>query len=169
MMRGGLLAGLLFAALLSYLFQVFASDFPAALRFEHQLADWRTGLLSDRLQSQHPRVAIVLIDDATLKNFPYTSPIDRGLSAKLLKRIDAAGAKAIALDFIYQHATEPDKDRNLLEAIRDAKGQVILGAADERAFAFTADEQQYQREFIASTGRKAGYLNLDADSDEVVR
>jgi adenylate cyclase len=165
----GLLAGLLFAALLGYLFQLFASDFPVALRFEHQLADWRTGLLSDRLPSQHPRIAIVLIDDATLKNFPYTSPIDRGLAAKLLKRIDAAGAKAIALDFIYQHATEPEKDRVLLDAIRDARAQVILGAADERTFAFTGDEHRYQQEFIASTGRRAGYLNLDADSDEVVR
>jgi CHASE2 domain-containing sensor protein len=169
MRERGVLQGFLFAILLSYLFHWFALDFPTALRFEHQLADWRTGFLSDRRPSQHPEIAVVLVDDSTLKNFPYTSPVDRGLSAKLLQRIDAAGAKAIALDFIYQHATEPEKDQVLLAAIRDAKAKVILGAADERTFAFSTDDHEYQQKFLALTGRQAGYLNLDADADEVVR
>lgn len=79
MMARGVLQGFLLAAILSYLFHWFALDFPAARRFEQPLVAWCARFFSD-WPSQHPRNADVLIDDATLKNVPYTSPIDRGLA-----------------------------------------------------------------------------------------
>lgn len=167
--QGGPVVAVIYAIAVTLLFHAFARDFPIALRFEHQLADWRTGLLSDRPAVQDQRIAVVLIDDRTLKGLPYTSPVDRGVMAKLIERIDAAGARSITLDFVYQRPTEPHKDKALLATIRDARAPVILAAGDERTRGLSEEELAYQREFIAATGRAAGYANLDEDRDEVVR
>ena len=158
-----------FAAVVAVLFHLFAQDFPVALRFEHQLADWRTGLLSDRRAAQHPGIAVVLVNDDTLKGLPYTSPVDRGILARLVERLDATGVKAIGLDFLFERPTEPAKDEALRQAIRAAMVPVILAGADERAVGLSDEERDYQRDFIAATGRPAGYVNLDEDRDDVVR
>lgn len=167
--QGGVVVAVVYAIVMAVLIHVFASDFPLALRFEHQLADWRTGLLSDRAATQHPRIAVVLVDDATLKGLPYTSPVDRGVMTRLVKQLDAAGAAAIALDFVFQRPTEPAKDAMLRETLRDLRTPVILAAGDERTAALTDEERAYQGEFIAATGRAVGYANLDEDRDDVVR
>jgi CHASE2 domain-containing sensor protein len=158
-----------FALVVTVLFHLLAQDFPVALRFEHQLADWRTGLLSDRLPTQHPQIAVVLVDDDTLKGLPYTSPVDRGVLARLVERLDAAGAKAIGLDFVFQRPTESGKDKALITAIRTTHAPVILAAGDERTRGLSEEELDYQRDFITQTGRRAGYANLDEDPDDVVR
>ena len=74
---------------------------PGLLRFEHAMADARTGLLSDRLPSQHPSVAMVGIDDQALSEFKTRIPIDRGLLAKVVDAVDAAGAKVIGIDILF--------------------------------------------------------------------
>lgn len=158
-----------FAVVFALLFHLFARDFPIALRVEHQLADWRTGFLSDRRPNQHPDIAVVLVDDETLKGLPYISPFDRGVLKRLIEALDAAGAKAIALDFFFQRPTEPDKDKALVAALRTTKAPIILAAADERTGGVTEEEFDFQREFIAATGRPAGYANLDEDRDDIVR
>ena len=94
--------------------------------------DWRTYLLAE--QAPHPRddIAIIRIDERSLTGYNYVSPIDRGLIAEIVKRVDEAGAKAIGLDVIVDRPTEPQKDAALAEAIRQAHAPVILGAVDGR-------------------------------------
>ena len=67
---------------------------------EHWSSDLQMAYLSDRKPSQYPRIALILINDKTLENYSYTSPIDRQLIADLVDRLDASGAKVIGLDFI---------------------------------------------------------------------
>jgi CHASE2 domain-containing sensor protein len=167
--QGGTVLAVVYAIIVTLLFHAVARDFPLALRFEHQLADWRTGLLSDQAQSQHPRIAVVLVDDRTLKGLPYTSPVDRGVLARLIERLDAAGAAAVAMDFVFQRPTEPDKDKRLIAAIRDARTALILAAGDERTAGLSEEEVAHQRDFITATEREVGYANLDEDRDDVVR
>jgi adenylate cyclase len=163
------IAAAVFAIVFALLFHIFARDFPIALRVEHQLADWRTGFMSDRRAAQHPHIAVVLVDDEILKGLPYTSPFDRGVLKRLVDALDAAGAKAIALDFFFQRPTEPAKDQELIAAIRATKAPVILAAADERTGGVSEEEFAFQREFVAATGRPVGYVNLDEDRDDIVR
>src|SRR5689334_8197114 len=74
---------------------LFAPGFaPWVLRYEHWTADWRTAYLSESAAIPNARIAVVTIDDETLKDLP-SSPIDRGLLADLVTAIKEAGARAI--------------------------------------------------------------------------
>jgi adenylate cyclase len=139
---------------------------PGLLRFEHVMGDVRTALFADQLESQHPAVAIVGITDETIKDLKVRLPIDRALLARLVDAVDAAGAKAIGLDFLF---TRPaDNDEQLVEAIRRAKAKVVLAAADERLDLPKA-QMERQAAFLAETRRPGGYANLATERDWVVR
>lgn len=140
---------------------------PWVLRFEHATADWRTALLSDRLDAPHPDIAVVTISSATLRDYA-NSPIDRGLLARIVAAVDAAGAKVIGLDVYFLKATEPAKDQALVEALKSAKAKVVLGAWDERG-QMEPFQRDFQRSFTERIGRPVGYLNLRHQRDDVVR
>jgi adenylate cyclase len=141
---------------------------PGLLRFEHAMADLRTSMLSDRLASQHPHVAIVGINDQTLSDFKTRLPIDRHLLARLVDAVDAAGAKAIGLDVLFYRTAPADNEDLLIDAVRRAKAKIVLAAADER-LGLTQAQIAKQAEFLAQTQRPAGYVNLATERDWVVR
>jgi adenylate cyclase len=164
-----MLLAVLFAILLSMLLADLLPRYaPGLLRFEHAMADWRTGVFSDRLPSQHPRVAVVGINDQALSEFKTRIPIDRGLLAKIIEAVDAAGAKVIGIDILFTRLAPGDHEQELIEAIRRAKAKVVLGAGDER-IGLTPQEAEFQKAFLAQTGRPAGYVNLATERDWVVR
>jgi adenylate cyclase len=141
---------------------------PGLLRIEHAMADVRTALLSDRLPTQHPRVAIVGITDQTLSGFKARLPIDRLLLAKLVEAVDKAGAKAIGIDILFYRTAPADNEDALLDAIRRSEATVVLAAADER-LNLTQPQSDRQLAFIASAGCTAGFVNLATERDWVVR
>ena len=161
-----IIAGLLFSVLAALVLVVAsrAKLLPAAPdKFTY---DWRTYLLAE--QAPHPRddIAIVRIDERSLTGYNYVSPIDRGLIAEIVKRVDEAGAKAIGLDVVVDRPTEPQKDAALADAIRQAHAPVILGAVDARA-GESAEGMAYQEDFIAKTGRQAGHIFFAAERDDL--
>jgi adenylate cyclase len=141
---------------------------PGLLRFEHILGDVRTAYLSDQLPSQHPHVAIVSLTDATLKDSKVQQPIDRALLARVVDAVDAAGAKVIGIDILSARTPPPDGEQLFIDAVRRAKAAVVLAAADERV-GLPKAHFDHQAEFIAATGRPAGYINLATERDWVVR
>lgn len=140
---------------------------PWLSRIEYWTADWRTAFLSERAPSQHPRIAIVAINDSTLKDYA-SSPIDRGLLARIITAIDAAGAKAIGIDVFFLKKTEAEKDAALVAAIRSARASIVLGAIDERS-TLEPFQREFQTSFLKQMDRPTGYLNLRHESDDVVR
>lgn len=140
---------------------------PWLLRFEHWTADWRTAYLAKRAPEPSTRIALVVITDETLRDYA-SSPIDRGLLARIVDAVDAHEPAAIGIDIFFLKRTDPEKDRALLDALRRARAPVVLGAIDERG-----DLQPFQRDFqswfLGEAGRPAGYLNLRHESDDVVR
>jgi adenylate cyclase len=126
--------------------------------------DWRTYLLAEQAPQPRGDIAIVRIDERSLAGYHYVSPIDRGLIAEIVKRVDEAGAKAIGLDVIIDRPTEPRKDTALAEAIRQARAPVILGAVDGRG-GRARDGLAFQEDFIAKTGRSAGHIYFAAERD----
>jgi adenylate cyclase len=137
---------------------------------EYWTADWRTAFLSDRIDGEHPRIAVVVIDDNTLEPYPYLSPTDRGLVADIVNALKTAGAAVIGLDFYFVKATEPAKDDALVAALRpDASPtQIVLGVADERV-GLNANQRAYQEKYLAQIERPKGYLNLQTEADGAVR
>lgn len=138
---------------------------PWALRFEHSTADWRTAYLSEHAEKTNPKIAVVIINDETLKDLP-SSPIDRGLLAKLVTAIKDDGAKAIGLDILFLKKTDESNDKVLTETLKSSP--VVLGALDERGN-LQPFQRQYQTEFLAAAGKPVGYLNLRIERDAVVR
>jgi CHASE2 domain-containing sensor protein len=149
----------------AFILAFFLIDFPHGP--EHWSADLRTAYLSQRLASQHPRIALIYVSSKTLKQYPYVSPVDRQLLADLVDRIDAAGAKAIGLDFIFDRPTEASKDNNLLQSIQRARAQVVLGAIDARTF-LPDRERPFQDDFLKQAKRPVGHLYFDEDHDVLV-
>lgn len=140
---------------------------PWLMRFEHGTADWRTAFLSDQATTPHPRIAVVTITDATLRDY-VSSPMDRGLLARIVRAVDNAGAKAIGLDVFFLKKTDADKDQALMDALRSAKAAVVLGAVDERG-ELESYQREFQARFLTDIGRPIGYLNLRRERDDVVR
>src|SRR5579883_1655702 len=120
--------------------------------------DWRTALLSDAQEESRDDIAIVIVDEESLDGYPYTSPVDRGLLASLVRSVDAVRPKAIGLDFIFDAPTEPAKDAALAEAVKSASAPVILGSIDDRAAGVRAKNLKFQGDFLARTGRPAGHV-----------
>jgi CHASE2 domain-containing sensor protein len=133
-------------------------------RWEHSTADMRTALFSDRRAELHPHVALVTITDASLP----TTPIDRGFLADLVTAVDRAGAAAIGLDVFFRRPTVEAKDAALKTSLREARAKVIMAAWDERGMD-DPGQQAFQADFVAATGRPAGYLNLQIERDRIVR
>lgn len=128
--------------------------------------DWRTTLLAERAPQQRDDIAIVLIDEDSLTGYPYLSPVDRGLSAELIRAIDAAGPKAIGLDFLVDRPTETARDAAFAAAIRDAKAPVIVGAFDERGFP-RPKEVAYQARFLETVNRPSGHVYFATEKNRL--
>jgi CHASE2 domain-containing sensor protein len=163
----GILVGLVHAFLAASVL-TFAAQHAWLLWLEHWTGDFRTALLSDRLPTQHPHVAVVVITEQTLASYPYLTPVDRGLLADLISAIDSAGPRSIGIDVAFLRPTEPAKDDRLAATLRGTRARIILGAIDERTPLAPAQES-FQRDFLAKSGRPAGYFNLLTDRDQIVR
>ena len=139
--------------------------FPHGL--DHWSTDLKTAYLSERLTTQHPRIALIIVSDRTLEEYPYVSPVDRQLLAELVDRIDQSGAKTIGIDFIFDRPTEPTKDRTLIQSIQRAKVPIVLGALDVRT-SLSDRDRAFQANFLAQTKRPVGHLHFDQNHDALV-
>ena len=131
---------------------------------EHWTADWRTALFSTRNASQHNAVALVLITEETLDDYPVRIPMDRGMIAKVIRSIASAHPAAIGIDFVFARPTTPAADAELLSAIRDADVPIVLGAADER-MGLTEKQLRYHRQFLAAANRATGHIFFERKTD----
>ena len=112
--------------------------------------------------------SIVKIDETTIAQYPYRVPVDRGLIARLVQVIDAAGPATIAIDVLFLKKTELAKDEALIEAIKSAKAPIVLAVGDSRA-GFSDAQISYQRDFLKRSGASPGFANLLTGSDRIVR
>jgi CHASE2 domain-containing sensor protein len=113
--------------------------------------DWRTYFFSTGAPAQRDDIALVVINENSVADYPY-NVVDRGLLVELVQALNEAGAKAIGLDFVFERPTEPQKDRALMEAIANSTRPVVLAAIDERARVATSDSLEYQRKFFEQVG-----------------
>ncbi len=87
--------------------------------------DWEIATRSP-IEPQDPDIRIVAVDDGTMQNFPYRSPLDRGFLAKLLLALDAKHPKVIVLDYLFDQPTEPAKDAELRRVLRAIKTPLVV-------------------------------------------
>jgi class 3 adenylate cyclase/CHASE2 domain-containing sensor protein len=105
-------------------------------------------------------IILVSVREESLKAEPYLLPVDRRLLADLVTHIDAAGARAIGLDFVFDRPTDPAKDAALSYSIRTALAPIVLGWTGAGAAGF-------ERGFVAD--HRTGSLSQLAGVDTTVR
>jgi hypothetical protein len=130
--------------------------------------DFRTALFAPAASAQRSDVTLVVIDEQTLRDYESVSPVDRRLIGKLLREIDAAGPRAIGVDFIFERMTS--NTPALLDAIKDLGSPTVLGGLDDRyqgkgpSAAMMREGLRTQEEILAAAGRPAGHLWLERKS-----
>lgn len=144
---------------------------------DHWTADWNIAfahwLLSDP-NNPHQKIVLIYVTNRSLDPFPYTSPVNRKLLAGLVQVADAAEAKAIGLDFVFDRETEPANDSDLIKAVKGARTRVVMGTLDSRTRQ-TPAERQFQFNYLLAAQRQIGHLYFDDQRaphvirDEVVR
>jgi CHASE2 domain-containing sensor protein len=122
-------------------------------------ADRRTIWLARQAPDQRSDIALVTIDEETLRDYPFVSPIPRKMLAALVDEIDSAAPKAIGLDIIVERRSLGDQD--LIRAIAGAKHPVILGGLDDRYASLSREQLDAQEEFIRASGASVGHLWLE--------
>lgn len=111
-------------------------------------------------QPQSKDVVIVALDEATLTQFPYRSPVDRGFLADLLLTLQAKGAKVIGLDVILDQPTEEAKDARLKQVLRELKTPLFVSYTLEDNVV-NADQLAYMNDFVPAERRAAANLLTD--------
>ena len=127
--------------------------------------DWQVAALAPA-EPQDKDIVIVAVTEDTLAQFPYRSPVDREFIAKLLTTLEARGAKAIGVDFLFDQPTEQTKDDQLKRVLAEIKVPLIVaytqssGVVNEKQNAFLDD-------FLPP--RLRGLVNLATDQLDQVR
>src|SRR5688572_21523496 len=151
--------GLTFWALLAALYLLRVFEIP-----DLKFSDWRYRLRGEREASD--RIALVEVDDATLREHQGRWPLSRELYALLIDGLSAAGARAIAFDLIFlgEEGNEPDSVTNqqvnlLLAAMTEANPQVVH-AFDSQAEEEPAPLDSLRAAHLARHALRAGDIPL---------
>lgn len=133
---------------------------------ENHLSDVRIAMLSPP-RPQSPNIAVVMIDDETLANYPYRSPLDRELIANLLIELEQSSVAAIGINVLFDRPTEPDKDQLLYERLRSLSVPVVLSRVSSTS-GFSAAQIAFSRYFLENL--RTGLSLIYRDSvDHTVR
>ena len=126
---------------------------------EVRTQDIRETGFSKRLP-QDKNIVVVAINEQTLSQFAYRSPIDREFLSKLLKTLEAKEAKAIYLDVLLDQPTEPLKDAALKQTIQNLRTPLAIGYT-ESPEVVTSEQLDYLKGFFAASHRAR--VNLATD------
>ena len=141
-------------------------EFQLTRQLENWIGDLRVATLSPA-RPQYEDIIIAAVNEDTLANFPYRSPINRAFLTKLVKTLEKKGVKAIGLDIIFDQPTEKTWDNALMQAIRNAKIPVIASYADGEQL--NERQQAYIDNFLKDPADR-GYANVIKDPlDGIVR
>jgi len=111
-------------------------------------------------QEQSKEIVIVAINEATLEQFQYRSPIDREFIAKLLKTLDKKGAKVIGLDILLDQPTEQSKDLLLKKTIGEIKKPLFISYSVSPEIV-NENQLEYMNEFVPQKYRATANMASD--------
>ena len=138
---------------------------------ERALYDVRQTITAPRI-AQDPRIVLVLYKEETLERTGKRSPLDRGLLARAMARIDAMNPKGMAVDILLDQA-EPE-DKELVATLKTLHTPTFLAFASHvtNPTFMQPPQEKFLRGFMADLAGshvKSAMINLDTDADGVVR
>jgi len=127
--------------------------------------DWEVAFRSP-LEDQDPNILILSVNEQTMQNFPYRSPLDRKFLADLLTTLDSKHPRAIVLDYLFDQPTEPAKDAALRSVLRTIKTPAVVSFFEAKT---VVSERQiaYLNGFVPP--RMRALPNLGTDQTDTAR
>ncbi|WP_243652651.1 adenylate/guanylate cyclase domain-containing protein [Novosphingobium sp. PhB165] len=126
----------------------FSWDLPVVGNAEDALYDLRS-FVTAPVVDQDPRIQIVAYTDQTLIAAKKRSPLDRGLLARALQKLDGMGAKAIGIDVLFDQPQ--DEDEALVGQLRAMRTPTFVAYADTATNKddINYEQQQYLKGLLA--------------------
>lgn len=164
--RNNWLAGFLIVVTAG-LFAHFVLDTVSVIRLaENYLTDLRIVLLS-RARPQSENIAVVLIDEQTLRDLPYRSPVDRALISRVIETLESKLVGAIGINILFNQPTEVDKDLQLYHQLRATKVPIVIaGMAGDSGF--SNEQIQYSKKYLKGLHTGLSLIYRDV-TDHTVR
>ena len=101
-------------------------NFSVLSRVDQFVQDLEIAGAFARPESQDSDIVIVAVDEPTLTQFHYRSPVDRQFLSTLIQKIAAHHPAAIESDFLFDQPTEDAKDLTLAHTLRDTKVPLVI-------------------------------------------
>lgn len=126
---------------------------------ENIARDIRVAALSPPMP-QSKDIVIAAINEDTLAQFPYRSPVDREFLANLIKSLDAKGAREIGVDVLLDQPTEEAKDELLKSVIRQITTPLFFSYTNSPNIV-NEDQLAYLNDFVPANLRAGANLPTD--------
>lgn len=144
---------------------------PMLVDAERALYDVRAGLRAP-LVAQDKRITMVTFTDEVLIKTKVRSPLDRGLLAAALARLDSMHPKSIGIDILFDQDT--DADDALRQQLRAMHTPTYVAFAEPATNTNNIQMQQYQflTHFLASVETaktRPASIRLENDLDDINR
>jgi CHASE2 domain-containing sensor protein len=96
-------------------------------------------------------IIILAIDEATLAELAFRSPIDRAYLAAIVDELARRDVRALGIDVIFDQATREMDDRALLAALDAFPAPVVLGYGGTDS-GLTLRQREFRRRTCAAAG-----------------
>jgi class 3 adenylate cyclase/CHASE2 domain-containing sensor protein len=106
--------------------QLLVGNVSVLSRVDQFVQDWEVAGIFARPEAQDPDIVIVAVDEDTLSQFPYRSPVDRAFLSNLIQKIASHHPAAIESDFLFDQPTEQDKDLALAKTLRTTQVPLVI-------------------------------------------
>src|SRR6185312_4570517 len=103
--------------------------FDVLTSLDSVIQDWEIS----RLISPKPiyeDIVILAVNENTLRQFQYRSPLDRAFLSKILNKVAKGKPKAIGVDFLFDQPTEPAKDAKLKATLANLPVPLVVAYTD---------------------------------------
>jgi adenylate cyclase len=146
-------------------------ELPLLVDAERSLYDWRTALMTPRVD-QDQRITMVVYDDDTLINTRKRSPLDRAILARALGHIDAMNPKAVGIDILFDQPQ--DEDPQLIAALKSMKAptHIAYAAVATNGSSIAERQQAFLDDYMKSVAggqSRPSSIRVEADEDNVER
>ncbi len=112
----------------------------------------------------HPKVAVVAIDEATIKELPWRSPIDRKFLADLLEILDKGRPAGIGIDIMFfEPSYDPSDDERLAKVLSQMQTPVVLATGLKRDSPEAGLQRRSLLPLFEETGARVALVNLPVD------
>jgi adenylate cyclase len=126
---------------------------------DNVIKDWEISRLLPP-QPIYEDIVILAVNENTLRQFQYRSPLDRAFLSRVLNKVAKGKPKAIGLDFLFDQPTEPAKDAELKATLANLPVPLVVAYTDNPSIV-TPEQLSYLRSYVPVSRRAMANVAKD--------